>query len=82
MNVRRVVIRTATAWLALEFTTAVLAISIVVSVLPVIAVLLARPAEWLLAVVAVLAVSIPTGVLLGMAALGISRELLAEVSRP
>jgi membrane protease YdiL (CAAX protease family) len=67
-----------TAWLAVEFGAAVLAIAIVVALGPVVAVLLTGPRDPWLATVAVLSVSLPVAIVLGAAALKSSGELLRQ----
>ena len=76
----RLVRRLLLGWLALEFGAGILALALFVAVGPLVAVLLARPEFPALAVVAVLAVSIPAAALLATAALKLSRELLASGS--
>jgi hypothetical protein len=67
-----------TGWLAIEFGAAVLAISIVVALGPLVAVLLSGPSNPLLATVAVLSASVPVAVVLGSTALKVSWELLRQ----
>lgn len=67
-----------TGWLAIEFGAAVLAVSILVALLPLVAVLLSRPVDPWLATVAVLSVSVPVAVLLGSTALKLSTELFHQ----
>lgn|GEM_PF-3626016 len=73
-RIRRVV----TGWLAIEFGAAVMATAVVVALGPVVAILLAVPRDPWLAMVAVLSVSVPTAVLLGTAALKVSKELFRQ----
>jgi hypothetical protein len=67
-----------TGWLAIEFGAAVIGISIVVALGPLVAVLLVGPTDPLLAIVGVLSVSVPVAVLLGSSALKLSWELLSQ----
>lgn len=67
-----------TGWLAVEFGAAVLAISVVVAVGPLVAVLLSGPTHPWLAMVAVLSVSVPVAVLLGSSAMKLSSELIKQ----
>lgn len=67
-----------TGWLAVEFGAAVLAIAIVVALGPLVAVLLVGPKDPLVAIVAVLSLSVPVAVYLGSAAMKLSWELLSQ----
>ena len=69
-----------TGWLAIEFGAAVFAISIVVAVGPLVAVLLLGPMDPLLAMVGVLSVSVPVAAFLGSSALKLSWELLRQAA--
>ena len=70
--------RVLTGWLAVELGAAVLAITIVVALGPLVAILLAGPKDPWLAMVAVLSVSVPAAVLLGSTAMKLSWELLRQ----
>lgn len=70
--------RVLTGWLAVEFGAGVLAISMVVAIGPLVAVLLSGPKEPWLAMIAVLSVSVPVALLLGAAALKVSWDLLHQ----
>jgi hypothetical protein len=78
---RRLLSRIGTAWVGVELFFATLAISVFVAVGPVIAVLGAQPADPVLAVIAVLSVSLPAAAWLGGSVLKLSRELIAQGAR-
>ena len=78
MRVLRLFRRALLSWLALELSAGILAVSLLVAVAPLVAVLLARPEFPGPAAAAVLAVSVPTAGLLATAALKSSREPLAS----
>jgi hypothetical protein len=67
-----------TAWLAVELTAGILAVTVVVALGPLVAILLSGPRDPLLATVAVLSVSLPVAVVLGGSAVKLGGELLRQ----